>query len=177
MTLVAKVDADNARVRAELRQLAASQDPAVPVGRVESMEDTATSSIADFRSTMQVFLSFASAAIILAAVGIYGLMSYWVSQRRYEIGLRAAIGATRMRIVGMVLWQGLRVSIYGVIAGIVTASFLTRFLAAMLYGVAETDVLTFAAVTGMVLGVAVLATAYPAWRAARIDPIVSLRAD
>jgi len=177
MTFVAKVESDKAGVRSELRQLAEAQDPAVPVGRVESLEDTASASIADFRSTMQVFLSFASAAIILAAVGIYGLMSYWVTQRTYEIGLRVAIGATRARIVGMVLGQGMRVCIYGVVAGIVTASLLTRFLASMLYGVGETDFLTFGMVTGIVLGVAVLATAYPAWRAARIDPIRLLRAD
>ena len=177
MTLVAKVETDNSRVRADIRQLAEGQDPTAPVGRVESLEETASGSIADFRSTMQVFLSFASAAIILAAVGIYGLMSYWVSQRTYEIGLRVAIGATRTRIVGMVLAQGLRVSAYGIVAGIVTASLLTRFLASMLYGVAETDTLTFALVTAVVLGVAVLATAYPAWRATRIDPIKSLRAE
>lgn len=177
MTLVAKVESDNPRVRAEIRELAASQDPMVPVGPVESLEDTASGSIASFRSTMQVFLSFASAAIILAGVGIYGLMSYWVSQRTYEIGLRVAIGATRLRIVRMVLMQGLRVSAYGIVAGIVTASLLTRFLASMLYGVQETDTLTFALVTSLVLGVAVLATAYPAWRAARIDPIKSLRGE
>jgi putative ABC transport system permease protein len=177
MTLVVKVAPDDARVRAGIRELAAAEDPAAPIGRVESLEDTASGSIADFRSMMQVFLSFASAAIILAAVGIYGLMSYWVSQRTYEIGLRVAIGATRTRIVSMVLAQGLRVSIYGAIAGIVTAGLLTRFLASMLYGVGETDTLTFAIVTSIVLGVAVLATAYPAWRAARIDPIKSLRAE
>jgi predicted permease len=177
MTFLAKVVSDNARIREDIRQLAEGQDPMVPVGRVESLEDTASASIADFRSTMEVFLSFASAAIILAAVGIYGLMSYWVSQRTYEIGLRVAIGATRMRIVRMVLAQGLRVSAFGVILGIVTATMLTRFLASMLYGVDETDVLTFVSVTSLVLGVAVLATAYPAWRAARIDPIISLRAD
>src|ERR1700722_1055545 len=177
MTLVAKVEKDNSYTRAEIRELAESQDPTVPVGRVESLEETSSESIADFRSMMQVFLSFAGAAIILAAVGIYGLMSYWVSQRTYEIGLRVAIGATRTRIVFMVLAQGLRVSVYGVIAGIVTASLLTQFLASMLYGVQETDALMFALVTSLVLAVAVLATAYPAWRAARIDPIRSLRAD
>jgi predicted permease len=177
MTLLVKVQVDNAQVRAGVRELAEGQDPTVPVGRVESLEDTASGSIADFRSTMQVLLSFASAAIMLAAVGIYGLMSYWVSQRTYEIGLRVAIGATRTRIVGMVLAQGLRVSAYGIVAGIVTASLLTRFLASMLYGVAETDTLTFALVTAVVLGVAVLATAYPAWRATRIDPIKSLRGE
>jgi len=177
MTLVVKTQSDNARVRAALRELAASQDPTVPVGRVESLAATAAQSIADFRSSMQVFLGFAAVAILLAAIGIYGLMSYWVSQRTYEIGLRMAIGATRTRIVGMVLAQGLRVSVYGVIAGILTATLLTRFLASMLYGVGETDTLTFVLMTGLILGVAVLATAYPAWRAARIDPINSLRAD
>jgi hypothetical protein len=177
MTLLAKVESDNANVRSAVRQVAEAQDPTVPVGHVESLEDKASGSINEFRSTMQVFLSFASAAIVLAAVGIYGLMSYWVSQRTYEIGLRMAIGATRARIVGMVLTQGLRVCVYGVVAGIFTASMLTRFLASMLFGVGETDALTFGMVTGIVLGVAVLATAYPAWRAARIDPIVSLRSD
>ncbi len=177
MTLLAKVEADNPRTRAELRQLAESQDPTVPVGPVTALEDTASGSIAEFRATMQVFLSFASTAILLAAIGIYGLMSYWVSQRTYEIGLRLAIGATRTRILGMVLAQALRISVAGVIVGIVTASLLTRFLTSMLYGVGETDTLTFVLVTSLVLGVAVLATAYPAWRATRIDPILSLRAE
>ncbi len=104
-------------------------------------------------------------------------MSYWVSQRTYEIGLRVAIGATRGQIVSMILAQGLRVSLYGVIGGILTAIALTRFLEALLYGVAATDSLTFAMVTALVLGVAVLAAAFPAWRATRIDPVKSLRAD
>ena len=177
MTFFAKVESDKANIRDGIRQLAESQDPASAVGRVESLEETASASIADFRSTMQVFLSFASAAIILAAIGIYGLMSYWVTQRTYEIGLRMAIGATRARIVGMVLAQGLRVCIYGIAAGILAAGLLTRFLASMLYGVGETDLVTFALVTSFVLAVAVLATAFPAWRAARIDPIRSLRAE
>ena len=134
-------------------------------------------SIAGFRSLMRIFLSFASAALLLAAIGIYGLMSYWVSQRTYEIGLRIAIGATRQRIVSMILAQGLRVSLYGVVAGILAALLLTRFLASLLYGVAATDIATFAAVTLLVFLVAILATAFPAWRATRIDPIKSLRAE
>jgi ABC-type antimicrobial peptide transport system permease subunit len=124
-----------------------------------------------------VFLIFSGAAIVLAAVGIYGLMSYSVSQRTYEIGLRVAIGATREQIISLILVQGLRVSLYGVVGGILAAIVLTRFLEALLYGVAATDSLTFAMVTALVLGVAVLASAFPAWRAARIDPVKSLRAD
>ena len=134
-------------------------------------------SIANFRATIHVFISFAAAAILLAAIGIYGLVSYWVTQRTYEIGLRVAIGATRNRIISMILAQGLRVALYGIVAGVIVALAATRFLASLLYGVGATDPLTFAAVTALVLAVAITATALPAWRASRIDPIKSLRVD
>jgi putative ABC transport system permease protein len=134
LTLLTKVESDNARVRAGIQQLAEDQDPNVPVGRVQSLEDVVSGSIADFRSMMQVLLSFAGTAMALAAVGVYGLMSHWVSQRTYEIGLRVAIGATRPRIVSLILSQALRVSLYGTIAGVLTAMLLTRFLSALLYG-------------------------------------------
>jgi ABC-type antimicrobial peptide transport system permease subunit len=124
-----------------------------------------------------VFISFAAAAILLAAIGIYGLVSYWVTQRTYEIGLRVAIGATRSRIVSMILAQGLRVALYGIAAGVIAALAATRFLASLLYGVGASDPSTFAAVTVLVLGVAITATAVPAWRASRIDPIKLLRLD
>ncbi len=177
MTLLVKAPFETAQLRNEIHQLAEDQDPNVPVGRVQTLEDVVAGSISDFRSTMRVFLSFAGAAMLLAAIGIYGLMSYWVSQRTYEIGLRVAIGATRQRIVSMILTQGLRVSVYGIIGGIFAALLLTRFLGSLLYGVAATDVLTFFAVTLLVLATAVLATAFPAWRATRIDPVKSLRAE
>ena len=157
--------------------MAEDQDPNVPVGELQSLDDILSGSIAGFRSTMQVFLGFAGAAKLLAAVGIYGLMSYWVSRRTYEIGLCVAMGATRQGVLAMILTQGLKVTLYGVAGGIVAALLLTRFLAALLYGVAATDVLTFALVIALVLGVAIVATAVPAWRAARIDPLKSLRAE
>jgi predicted permease len=177
MTLLARVSSDSGFVRSGIQQLAEDQDPNVPVGRLQSLDDIVSGSIAGFRSTMQVFLGFAGTAILLAAVGIYGLMSYWVSQRTYEIGLRVAMGATRRGVLAMILTQGLKVTLYGVAGGIVAALLLTRFLAALLYGVAATDVLTFAMVIALVLGVAIVATAVPAWRAARIDPLKSLRAE
>ena len=177
MTLLVKANVETAQLERELQRLAKDQAPNVPVGPVQPLENAVSGSIAGFRSLMRIFLSFASAALLLAAIGIYGLMSYWVSQRTYEIGLRIAIGATRQRIVSMILAQGLRVSLYGVVAGILAALLLTRFLASLLYGVAATDIATFAAVTLLVFLVAILATAFPAWRATRIDPIKSLRAE
>jgi ABC-type antimicrobial peptide transport system permease subunit len=141
------------------------------------MEKIVSGSIADFRSTMRVFLSFAATAVILAAIGIYGLMSYWVSQRTFDIGLRVAVGASRQQIVAMIVRQGLKISSYGVIAGICAALLLTRFLASLLYGVGTTDAFTFGAVTALIFGVAAIATAVPAWRASLIDPAKSLRVE
>ena len=134
-------------------------------------------SISDFRSTIRLFISFAATAMLLAAIGIYGLMSYWVTQRIYEIGVRMAIGATRQQIVSTVLSQGLRIALYGIGVGVIAAFVLTRFLRGLLYGVGATDPITFAIVTALVIAVAIAATAFPAWRAARIDPATSLRID
>jgi predicted permease len=177
MTLLVKAHGNTDGIARDIRTLAQDQDPNVPVGPVQPLEEVVAGSIANFRATIRVFVSFAAAAILLAAIGIYGLVSYWVSQRTYEIGLRAAIGATRSRIVSMVLTQGLRVALYGILAGVLVALAATRFLASLLYGVGATDALTYAVVTALVLAVALTATALPAWRASRIDPIVSLRAD
>jgi ABC-type antimicrobial peptide transport system permease subunit len=141
------------------------------------LRDLVSASISDFRSTIRVFLCFAGAALLLAAIGIYGLVSYWVTQRTFEIGVRAALGATRQRIVSLVLAQGLRVALYGVAAGVVSALAVTRFLSSLLYGVTATDTLSFVAVTALVLGVTATATSFPAWRASRIDPGKSLRVD
>jgi putative ABC transport system permease protein len=177
MTLLVKGRADSGRLGHEIRSLAEQQDPNVPVSQVQALEEVISGSISDFRSTIQVFLSFAGAAMVLAAIGIYGLVSYWVSQRRFEIGVRVAMGAARRRIVSMVLAQGLRVALYGVGVGILAALAVTRFLASLLYGVGATDPLTFTAVSALVLGVAFTAAAFPAWKAARMDPVKSLRVD
>jgi predicted permease len=177
MNLIVKVRGDSERTAGEMRTLAEQQDPNAPVGKVQPLETIVSSSISDFRATIRVFLGFAGAAILLAAIGIYGLISHWVAQRTFEIGVRVAIGATRRRVVSMVLAQGMRVALYGVSTGLLAALAMTRFVASLLYGVAATDPLTFAGVTALVLAVTVLATAFPAWKAARIDPVKSLRVD
>jgi len=177
MTLLARAPGASAGVADRIRQLAVDQDPDAPVGQVQPLEQVVAASIADFRSTIRVLISFAAAAILLAAIGIYGMVSHWVSQRTYEIGLRVAVGATRPRIVVMILAQGLRVALWGAGAGLIAAIALTRFLASLLYGVGATDPITFLGVTALLVGVAVAATAFPAWRASRIDPVQSLRVE
>ncbi len=177
MTLLTRTKSNSAQTAQAIEKLSRDQNPNVPVGRVHSLEDAVAGSIAEIRSTMLVFLSFAGAAILLAAVGIYGLMSYWVSQRTYEIGLRVAIGCSRRGILSMILAQGMRLTLYGVSAGIVSALVLTRFLSVLLFGVGATDAQTFLAGTTLVLAVGFIATAFPAWRATRIEGIQALRAD
>jgi ABC-type antimicrobial peptide transport system permease subunit len=177
MTLLVKARAGSERPGSVIRSLAEELDPNAPVGQVQSLEEIVSLSISNFSSTVRVFLSFAAAAILLAAIGIYGLVSYWVTQRTYEIGVRVAVGATRQRIVSMILTQGLRIALYGIAVGVLAAFVLTRYLASLLYGIAPTDPLTFTAVTILILGVATTATAFPAWRAACIDPVKSLRTD
>ncbi|HEY7303485.1 MAG TPA: ABC transporter permease [Bryobacteraceae bacterium] len=177
MTLLVKTAVDSAHLEKEILKLARDQNPNVPVGPVRQLDQIVSGSISDFRSTIRVFITFAGAALLLAAIGIYGLMSYWVTQRTYEIGVRVAIGASRQRVVSAVLAQGLRVSLWGIAGGVLAALAVTRFLASLLYGIGATDPFTFAVVTAFVLGVAVAATTFPAWRAARIDPAKSLRVD
>ena len=177
MNVMVKTSYDSTRLENELRQMAEDQNPNVPVGRVQPLEQVVSGSISDLRFTTRIFIGFAGTAMLLAAIGIYGLMSYWVTQRIYEIGVRLAIGATRPQIVSTVLQQGLRISVYGISAGVVAALFLTRFLRSLLYGIGVLDPATFVIVTVLVLAVAIAATGFPACRAARIDPAKSLRVD
>ncbi|HMF78508.1 MAG TPA: ABC transporter permease [Bryobacteraceae bacterium] len=177
MHLLVKARTDSPRLRGEIRSLAGDQAPNAPVGEVRPLEEVIAVSVGDFQSMIRVFTGFAATAILLAAIGIYGLVSYWVTQRSYEIGVRMAIGATRQRIVSMVFAQSLRVALFGIGAGVLGALACTRFLASLLYGVSTTDPVIFAAVMALLLGIAVSATAVPAWKAARINPIQSLRAD
>lgn len=177
MNLLVKTSADPSRIGGEMRRLAANLSPNVPISEVQTMEAVVSASIAGRRSTMSLFISFAAAALLLAVVGIYGLVSYSVSQRTYEIGLRLAIGATKTNILALILGQSLRIAVLGIATGILTAILLTRFLSSLLYGVAATDPLTFSAVGALLLGIAAVASCVPAWRAAQIHPTKSLRVD
>ena len=142
---------------------------------VETMTDIRTRSVGDRRFTMFVLGGFAALGLLLAAIGIYGVLAYSVARRTREIGVRMALGAARRRVVGMVLRDSLAPVVAGSAVGIVAALVATRLMRSMLYGVSPTDPTTFAVVTAVLLGVALVASAVPALRAARVDPIVALR--
>jgi predicted permease len=177
VNLLATVAGPPARVAGEMRRMARELNPNVPVSETATLEDVVSRSIADFQSTIWLFLSFAAVSVLLAAVGIYGLVSNSVAQRTHEIGLRMAIGATRPEILKLMLGQSLRLALMGIVAGVAGSIVLTRFLASLLYGVGATDPAIFAGVCGLMLGIAVLASYVPAWRAANLDPVRSLHAE
>jgi putative ABC transport system permease protein len=124
---------------------------------------------------MQLLGVFAGLAALLAAIGIYGVMSYFVSERTREIGIRVALGAGRGDVLKLVAVLGLKLAVLGVAAGLALALGLTRFIATFLYGVKPTDLLTYSIVALGLIGVAMLASYVPARRALRVDPITALR--
>jgi predicted permease len=147
----------------------------VAVAEIRTMEQIVSKSLARSNFTMLLLTTFAAIALALAAVGIYGVMSYAVSQRRHEIGIRMALGANRHKVLRMVVWNGLRLAGTGVAIGIAGALSLTRLITSMLFGVRPTDPATFAGVAGALVAVALLATWAPAWRATQVDPVIALR--
>ncbi len=177
MNLLFKTAADEGRVANEIRQLVAGLNPNIPVGPVKTMEGVVEASTAQPRSIMWLFVSFAVTALILAAIGVYGVVSFSATQRTYEIGLRVALGATRGSVFGLVLSQGLRLVLAGLAAGVAASLALNRMLSSLLYGVGAADPLTFLAVVVLLITTAALAGYLPARRASRIDPLTALRVD
>jgi predicted permease len=160
-------------IRDEIRQL----DRNVPVANIKPMSDVVSTSMATPRLTGFLLMAFAAMALTLAAVGIYGVLSYLVALRTHEIGIRLAIGADRGLVLGMILKQGLTLAIAGVAVGLVAAFALTRLMASLLYQVEPSDPVTFAVVPLALIGVAVAASYLPALRATRVSPVSALRTD
>jgi putative ABC transport system permease protein len=159
-------------VRAEVRSL----DPDLPLDEVRPLKDVVSDSVAEPRFRMLLLGAFALTALLLAAVGVYGLISYSVAQRTREIGIRVALGARPAQVTGPIMREGLRLAALGIGIGLAGAFVATRLLATFLFGVEPGDPLTFAAVTALLLGVALLASYLPSRRALKVDPLTALRA-
>jgi putative ABC transport system permease protein len=166
-----------AAVEGEIRKI----DPDQPVAEFRSMDEIVSASVARQRFNMLLMGIFAGVALVLAAVGIYGVMSYSVAQRTHEIGIRMALGASSSDVLGMVLRQGMTLAAIGIIVGLATALALTYqlkvMLSALLFNVATTDPLTFTVIPLLLACVAFMACFIPARRATRTDPMNALRCE
>jgi ABC-type antimicrobial peptide transport system permease subunit len=159
----------------QIRSLVQSFDPTLPVVRLRTMDDVFGEAVSRPRLLAQLLGLFAALALALAAIGTYGILAYTVSQRRKEIGIHMALGATQTTVLRMVLAQGLRFTAVGLAVGIAAAFLLTRLLQAQLFNVKSTDPATIASVAVFIAFVATVACLIPANRASRVDPMVVLR--
>jgi putative ABC transport system permease protein len=153
----------------------ASVDKDVPVANLRSMQDMLARSVLRRKFAMLLLSIFAGLAMLLAAIGLYGVMSYTVSQRTHEIGIRMALGAQKEDVLKLVVGQGMRLAVLGVVVGMVVSMALTRLMSSLLFGVSPRDPLTFTVVAALLAGVALFANYIPARRAAKVDPMVALR--
>jgi predicted permease len=166
---------DTAAMPVELREQVQSVNPELPVFSAQTLNEVVSASLAQRRFSMEMVSLFALTALLLAGLGIYGVISYMVSERTHEIGIRLALGAQSRSILRMVLRQGLGLAIAGAAVGLVGALIVSHLMAGMLYGVRPVDPVTFAGVAILLIGVAVVACYMPARRAIRVDPLVALR--
>jgi predicted permease len=177
MSIIIKTGSDAGGVAAGVRSVASDLNPNIPVGEIRSMGFLVSNSASSSRSMMWLFVVFAASALLLAAIGTYGVVSYSASQRTYEMGVRVALGATRTNLFGIVLGQSLRLVLAGLALGVAVSLVVTRVLTGFLYGVSPTDPLTLLAVVLLLIAIALLAGFVPARRAASIDPVTALRVD
>jgi putative ABC transport system permease protein len=177
MSLAVRAGGDPLALADAVRGRVRAIDPDQPLYDVRTMTSRVEEALAPARSSTGLFAAFAALALLLAAVGVYGVISYSVAQRTQEIGVRMALGARRRQVLGQVVGQAAALAAVGLAAGLAGALALTRLLASLLFEVSATDPATFAAVPLLLVGVAVLAAWLPARRAARVDPAVALRTD
>lgn len=176
-TVTVRAAGDLTGLLSSVRGVVRSLDADLPLFQVQTLEDAVARSLWRARLQGRVLGIFAALAMVLATMGIYGVISYAVAQRTRELGVRVALGASRRQVVALVVTQGVRLALIGVTVGLAGALILTRVLSRLLYGVQATDPLTFIAVPLVLGAVAVVATWIPALRAARVDPLISMRAD
>ena len=177
MSFTVRTDAEPESLMAAVRREFQLVDPAVPVSQVSTMERILSTSVARERFSMMLLVLFAGVALVLATVGIYGVISYGVSQRTSELGIRIALGAEPDDVLRLVLAEGTRLTLAGVGLGLVGAVLLSRVIASQLYGVSATDPVTYAAVAAILTLVALTAAYIPARRTANMDPVLALQGD
>ncbi|MFI5126300.1 MAG: FtsX-like permease family protein, partial [Candidatus Acidiferrales bacterium] len=158
-----------------IREALHQVDPTEPLTQIETMDQVVSGSLKDWRFHAVLLGIFAALALVIAAIGVYGVISYSIAQRTHEIGIRLALGAQRRDVLRLVVSQGARLALAGIAVGVLAAIGLTRLMASLLYGVTPTDPVTFLAVAVLLLIVALVACYIPARRAMRVDPMVALR--
>jgi len=177
MALLLATGSDPADAAEGIARVVRDVNPGVPVSEIRTMEGLVEDSTGQSRTMAWLFAAFAGIAVLLAAVGTYGVVSWSTSQRTFEIGLRVALGASRGSVFALVLGQSLRLVVSGLVCGVAASLALSRALSAFLYATGAWDALTFCGVCGLLIVVAVLAGFFPARRAARVDAVTSLRAE
>jgi putative ABC transport system permease protein len=175
MHLVVKTAGDPMALVASIRADVQAIDPRLPIANIRTMDEVVATAMSQPRLAQSVLVLFGVLALVLAAIGLYGVLSYVVSERHHEIGIRMAIGAEPGGVRSMVMRQGLMLALTGVVAGIVVSLVLARLIQGLLHGVAPHDLSTFATVPAVLVVVSLVASWIPAWRATRIDPLKALR--
>jgi predicted permease len=176
-SLVVQTAADPVTLVEPIKQAIWSVNPAVPIMRIQTMADLVGGSEARRTFALAVFAAFGLAALLLAGVGVYGVIEERVTERTREIGLRSALGATPTRLAAFVVIQGLTLTIVGIVIGVAVAANASQAIASLLFGIAPFDLVTYLGVAALLLAITFIACYAPAFRAARIDPAVTLRAD
>jgi putative ABC transport system permease protein len=175
MTVAVRTAGNPMSMLAAVKNAVHEIDGTLPLANVNTMERLIDASLGQRKLSMVLLGVFSAIAVVLASIGIYGVMSYSVTQRTRELGVRMALGAARHRVLGLVVGQGMTLAAVGVVIGLVGAFALTRFLSSQLFGVGATDPVTFTVVSVLLIGIALMATLIPALRATRVDPVVALR--
>jgi predicted permease len=175
MNLVLRTSLSLAALAPSIRRVVTEMDASLPIVNMRTMDEVFAASVVRPRFLAQLLAIFAALALTLAAIGTYGVLSYAVTERRHEIGIRMALGADRGKVLGMILGQGLRVTALGLVIGIAGSFALTRLASSLLFQVKPTDPATFIIVAAFITVVAAIACLIPARRATRVDPMVVLR--
>jgi len=173
--LVVRTSRDPATLAPSIRRAVHSLDSDVPISEVQTMDQVVAAATGQSRFYLILLGAFATLALVLAGVGIYGVMSYSVSRRTHEIGIRMTLGAQGQDVLKLVVFDGMVLALAGVVAGVTGALVLTRLMAGLLYGTEPTDPATFIAVVLVLIGVAVAASYLPARRAIKVDPMTAMR--